>query len=148
TISQIATGDYDLVILTHDHLDLLQMKPETVQAYIQEEIRDLEAAKAAAQENNPKKDNRVVKVLEKAKLRLEAKLKEALDASKKDDAVFFEQTGIDQLFVDEAHKYKSLPVYTKQDRLKGVPNSRSDRAPAMQMRTMSPNFSSRNSSCS
>ncbi|MDE2097707.1 MAG: hypothetical protein KGL39_10700 [Patescibacteria group bacterium] len=135
TISRIATGDYDMVILTHDHLDLLQMKPETVQAYIKEEIADLEAAKLEAAKADPSKGNKVVKQLEKAKAKLEAKLEEALDASKKDDAVFFEETGIDHIFVDEAHKYKSLPVYTKQDRLKGVPNSRSDRATAMQMRT-------------
>jgi N12 class adenine-specific DNA methylase len=135
TISRIATGDYDIVILTHDHLDLLQMKPETVQQYINEEIDELEAAKTASMELNPKKDNRVVKALEKAKQRLQARLAEALDASKKDNAIYFEETGIDTLFVDEFHKYKSLMVYTKQDRLKGVPNSRSDRATAMLMRT-------------
>lgn len=135
TISRIATGDYDMVILTHDHLDLLQMKPDTVEKYIRGELEELEAARAASAAENPKRDNRVVKALEKAKLRLEARLKEALDGSKKDDAVYFEETGIDHLFVDEAHKYKSLPCYTKQDRLKGVPTSRSDKATAMQMRT-------------
>lgn len=135
TIAQIATGDYDLVILTHDHLDLLQMKPDTVKGYIQEELDELEAAKSAAEaEGGNKRGNRVVKALEKAKERLTAKLQEALDATKKDDAVYFEETGVDQLFVDEFHKYKSLPVYTKQDRVKGVPTSRSDRATAMQMR--------------
>lgn len=36
--------------------------------------------------------------------------------------------------VDEAHKYKSLPVYTAQ-RMKGIPTSRSDRATNMMMRS-------------
>lgn len=71
--------------------------------------------------------------INKAIANLEAKLEKALDSAK-DDAVFFEETGIDQLFVDESHYYKSLPVYSKQQRMKGIPKSRSDRATAMQMR--------------
>lgn len=135
-ISQMATGDYDMVILTHDNLNMLQMKPETTARFIKEELDELEAAKLSAEaEGGNKKGNRIVKALEKAKENLEAKLKEATDSAKKDDAVFFEETGIDHLFVDEAHKFKSLPVYTKQDRVKGIPSSRSDRATNMLMRT-------------
>jgi N12 class adenine-specific DNA methylase len=135
TAARIATGDYDLVIMTHDNLDMLDMSKETVKAYIEEEIDELETARLAAAAADGKKSNRVVKELEKAKARLETRLKDALDEETKDDAVTFEQTGIDFLFVDEAHKYKSLPVYTKQDRIKGIPNSRSDRATSMAMRT-------------
>src|ERR1041384_2627940 len=135
TVSRIATGDYDMVILTHDNLDMLPMKPETVQAFIKREIEELEQAKAVAQEEDDRKDNKVVKQLEKAKAKLEARLQDAIEGSKKDNAVFFEETGIDQLFVDEAHKYKSLPVYTSRTRIKGIPTSRSDRATNMLMRT-------------
>jgi len=77
----------------------------------------------------------VVKRLRKAKENLEAKLKDALAEERKDDAVYFEDLGIDQLFVDEAHRYKSLPCYSKMGNIKGVPNSRSDRATGMQMMT-------------
>lgn len=135
TISRIATGDYDLVIMTHDHLDLLQMKPEVVQQYIQEEIDELEEALEASREASGKTNTRAATALTKAKERLQARLEEAIKAGEKDDAVFFEETGIDQLFVDEAHKFKSLPCYTKQQGLKGVPTSRSDRATNMLMRT-------------
>lgn len=136
TISKIATGDYDMVILTHDHLDLMAMRPETVQKYIREELSELEAAyEAAWEESGNDKNDRVVKQLGKAKENLEAKLKEALAVEKKDDAIHFEDTGIDHMFVDEAHRYKSLPVYTKMRGLKGVPTSRSDRATNMLMKT-------------
>lgn len=101
TIARIATGDYDMVLLTHDHLDLLQMKPEVVEAHIKGETAEIEAAIVASQKDNPKKNNRIVTQLNKAKARLEKVLNEALDASKKDDAVYFEETGIDSLFVDE-----------------------------------------------
>lgn len=134
TIAQMATGDYDMVIMTHDQMDLLGMRPETQQTYINEELAELEAAKAAAWADDPKKTNRVVKALEAAKAKLESRLREVIDSAGKDDAVHFEETGIDQIFVDEAHRYKSLPVYTHGERVKGVPQTRSDRATNMLMR--------------
>ncbi len=134
TIAQIATGDYDLIIMTHDNMNMLKMKPETQQKYINEELAELRAAKIAAQKEDHKGSNKnIVKNLQKAEENLEAKLKDIL-AKAKDDNVHFEDLGIDQLFVDEAHKFKSLPVITKGDRVKGVPNGRSDRATSMLMR--------------
>ncbi|HZS48401.1 MAG TPA: helicase-related protein [Blastocatellia bacterium] len=134
TIAQVATGDWDIVICTHDNLDMLPMRPETQGEFIRQEIRELDLAMDQAGEDG-KKGNRIVKRLAKAKLQLEERLKEALEGSRKDNAVYFEETGIDFLFVDEAHRYKSLPVYTKRDRVKGIPTSRSDRATNMLMRT-------------
>ena len=135
TISKIATGDYDIVIMTHDHLNLLPMKPAVIQGYIESELAELEAARLEAYKANPKKDNRIVKALEHAKDKLETKLKTLLEAKPRDDAVFFEETGIDSLFVDESHKFKSLPIVTKQQQVKGIPTDRSERATNMHMRT-------------
>jgi N12 class adenine-specific DNA methylase len=144
TIARIASGDWDMVILTHDNLNMLPMKKEVEQGFIQREIDELESVLRAVEDEEAghsggrrgKSDNKLVKQLEKAKARLEERLHEAL-AGKRDDAVTFEETGIDALFVDEAHKYKSLPVYSKHQRIKGIPTSanRSDRATMMAMRT-------------
>ncbi|EGG89911.1 hypothetical protein HMPREF0491_02939 [Lachnospiraceae oral taxon 107 str. F0167] len=54
-----------------------------------------------------------VKQLEKTKKSLEAKLKKLNDDYKKDDVVTFEELGIDKLFVDEAHSYKNLYLFSK-----------------------------------
>lgn len=135
TVARIATGDYDLVVLTHDNLDMLPMHPDVVRDFVNRELDELEAAIRASKEEDASKGNKVVKQLEKAKAKLEARLKEAIEGSKTDDAVYFEHTGIDYLFVDEAHKYKSLPVYSSRQRVKGIPTSRSDRATNMLMRT-------------
>lgn len=129
-VAQMATGDYDLIILTHDNLDMLPMYPETRAKYIKEELKELEETIYAAALNSGKDSNRLVKTLEIAKAKLEADMLEILEKNK-DDAVNFEETGIDFLFVDEFHKYKSLKVYTKQDRVKGIPQTRSDRATNM-----------------
>ena len=135
TVSQIATGDWDLVILTHDNIDMLPMRPANVERFIREELDELETVKMAVAETE-KRGSRFVKALEKQKERLLARLEEAIAGGKgSDDAVTFEESGIDFLFVDEAHKYKTLPVYTQQDRIKGVPTGRSDRATTMYMRS-------------
>jgi N12 class adenine-specific DNA methylase len=137
TVAQIATGDWDMVILTHDHADMLPMMPEAMERFIRDEIADLDYCidLVAAEGNDNKGDARVIKRLEKMKERLEERLAAAIDNSRKDNAVFFEQTGIDFIFVDEAHKYKTLPCYTKRNRVKGIPSGRSDRATNMFMRT-------------
>ena len=74
-------------------------------------------------------DNRqIVKELEKAKKRLEAKLHKRADREAKDRTLTFEELGIDQLFIDEADSYKNLAYITKMTRIAGLPNSDSQRA--------------------
>lgn len=131
--ARIATGDYDIVVMTHDQLNGLGMRKETRVKYMREELAELEAAHAAAVAEEA--NGRAGKELKKAKENLEAKLQEAMKAEEKDDAVNFEDLGIDQLFVDEAHAYKRLPAYSKRRGLKGINNERSNRATNMLMRT-------------
>lgn len=139
TMNQIATGDYDMVIMTHQNLGMMRMRPETVQAFIQEELDEItdaiRAAEAEAIEKDEKpENNRIVKNLNKRKSKIEADLKAALAEDKK-DSVFFEDSGIDQLFVDEAHAFKTLPCYTRRGNVKGVPSGRSQRATDMFAKT-------------
>ena len=54
-----------------------------------------------------------IKQLEKTKKSLEARLDKLHKAERKDNVVTFEQLGVDRLFVDEAHSYKNLFLYTK-----------------------------------
>ena len=87
----------------------MKMTPEVVRGYIKEEIKELEEAKLEAMKKDKKGTGSVVKNLEKAKLALEAKLKAALDDTKKDDAIYFEESGIDHLFVDEGTSSRRYP---------------------------------------
>lgn len=129
TLHQIATGDYDLVVITHDNLENLRMKPETIQKFMEEEIQEVEDATLAAksaQTDDKRAQKNIVKKLEEKKKKLVEQLKKALDESSKDQ-VYFEDLGIDQLFVDEAHNFKSLPCHSR-EQIKGVPQTRSDKA--------------------
>lgn len=139
TLNQIATGDYDMIIMTHDHMDAMKMRPETTAKFIEEEIAELSdsilAAEAMAVEAGTKKqNNRIVKRLESQKMKLEESLKAALNEAGKDD-IYFEDSGIDTLFVDEAHNFKSLPCYSSRGQIKGIPSQRSQRATNMLART-------------
>ena len=56
-----------------------------------------------------------------------AKLKTLLD-SPKDDVVTFEELGVDQIIVDEAHMFKNLPMFSKIRNVAGINNSESKKA--------------------
>ena len=112
-MSRIATGNYDAVIVSHKSFELLPVSDETFTRFVDKQKEQLEEAirEAKAEKGDTR---RIVKELEKAKKRLEAKLKERADRERKDDAVTFEQLGIDRLFVDEVRPVQE-PRIRKQD---------------------------------
>lgn len=61
-----------------------------------------------------------IKQMEKTKKSLEARLAKLNDTSRKDDVVTFEELGVDRIFVDEAHYYKNLFLYTKMRNVGGI----------------------------
>ena len=65
-------------------------------------------------------ENYTVKRLEKKQAKLEEKLKRLNDQSRKDNVITFEQLGCDRLFVDEAHYFKNLFLYTKMRNVGGI----------------------------
>jgi N12 class adenine-specific DNA methylase len=133
-MSRIATGNYDAVIVSHKSFELLPVSDETFTRFVDKQKDQLEEAIREAKAE--KGDNRrIVKELEKAKKRLEAKLKERADRERKDDAVTFEQLGIDRLMLDEADLFKNLGFVSKMNRIAGLPNTESNRALDMYMKT-------------
>ena len=95
-MARIATGNYDAVIVSHRSFELLPVSDETFDRFVGRQMDQLEEAIYEARAE--KGDNRrIVKELEKAKKRLTTKLKERADREHKDDAVTWEQLGIDRL---------------------------------------------------
>ena len=123
-MARIATGNYDAVIVSHSSFEKLPVSDETFERFVGKQIEQLEEAIYEAKAE--KGDNRrIVKELEKAKKRLDARSsRTAPTASSKDDAVTFEQMGIDRIFVDEADLYKNLGFTTQDD-----PHRRACRTP-------------------
>ena len=114
--AKIATNDWDVVIVRHDSFTKIPTSKATQEAYVQEQIQEVEQAiiEAAAEKNT-----NITKQLEKAKQNLDVKLK-SLAEMKKIDLLTFEEMGIDYLFVDEAHEFKNLRTFTKLSNVKGI----------------------------
>ena len=116
--SRIATGEYDAVILGHSQFEKIPISKERQEALLTQEI---EAVSCGIQELKRQGGERIsVKALEKMKKGLETKLKKLSDQSRKDDVVTFEELGVDRLFIDEAHYYKNLFLYTKMRNVAGI----------------------------
>lgn len=128
-MSRIATGDWDAVIMSDTQFRRLPLKPETEQEFIESEMKDIRSALDTEAEEQGK-STQTHKELQKALNRMETWLKESQDKSKQvsDDTIFFEDLGVDQLFVDEAQNFKNLRFTTRMSRIKGLPNTASDRA--------------------
>ena len=133
-MARIATGNYDAVIVSHRSFEFLPVSDKLFNRFIDDQVQQLENAILEAKAESGD-DRRIVKELEKAKKRLVAKLKKRADRESKDDALTFEELGVDQLFVDEADLYKNLFYTTKMSRIAGLPNSDSNRAFDMFMKT-------------
>jgi hypothetical protein len=128
-VSKAATGNWDAIVITHSSFELLPVHPDTESVFVQKEIDNYEDLIREAKADN---DRNITKQLEKAKEKLKAKLSELSNRDKKDTGIYFEETGIDFLFVDEAHLYKNLATPTKM-KGKNLPNASSASQRALDM---------------
>ncbi|HEY3915948.1 MAG TPA: DEAD/DEAH box helicase family protein, partial [Verrucomicrobiae bacterium] len=132
-MSRIATGNWDAIIVTHSGFEKIPMSDESKQEFFQTQIAELEIAILEQKAGN--QNSRIVKQLENAKKRLEAKLKTLAADEKKDNTLTFEELGVDRLFVDEAHYFKNLFYVSKMTRIAGLPQTASERAFDMFLKT-------------
>ena len=124
-MSRIATGNWDAVIVTHAGFEKIPLSRATQEEFFHGELRELTLA---VEQQRKEGDSRLIKQLERAKKKLEAKLKELAANEKKDDGLTFEELGIDYLVVDEAHGFKNLFYVSKMTRIAGLPQTASQRA--------------------
>jgi N12 class adenine-specific DNA methylase len=131
-LSRIATGDWDGVLITHSSFERIKLGDGFIEDFIQKQIDEIEQA---IRDANQSRGNRIVKELERAKKVWLARLTKLAAREKKDDVLTFDELGIDWLFVDEAHLFKNLYRFTKMTRVAGLPNSNSERAFDMFLKT-------------
>jgi N12 class adenine-specific DNA methylase len=123
--SRIATGNWDAVIVTHSGFERIPLSEEAQRNFFKEQLAELAKIKY---EHTDSDNVGLVKEIEKAKKRLETKLKDLSATGKKDNTLTFEELGIDRLFVDEAHYFKNLFYISKMTRIAGLPQTASQRA--------------------
>ncbi len=130
--ARIATGDYDAVIIGHSQFEKIPVSPER-------QVRTLEAQKAEIVEGIQEAKRQsgqqfTVKQMEKTKRSLDEKLKKLNNQERKDDVIYFEQLGVDRMFVDEADNYKNLYLYTKMRNVGGIAQTEAQKSSDMFMK--------------
>ena len=116
--ARIATGDYDAVIIGHSQFEKIPISQARQARLIEEQIEEITEGIEELTESHG--EHFSIKQLEKTKRGLETRLEKLRAEHRKDDVVTFEELGVDRLFVDEAHSYKNLYLYTKMRNVAGL----------------------------
>lgn len=130
--SRIATGDYDAVIIGHSQFEKIPLSLERQKRTIEEQIEEITFGIEALESENG--NYLSIKQLEKTKRGLETKLQRLNDRERKDDVVTFEELGVDRLFIDEAHYYKNLYLYTKMRNVAGISQTEAQKSSDLYMK--------------
>ena len=123
-MARIANGNWDIVLVPHSSFGLLGVSAERMQAVFDRWLFELEAAIKGADEMNVKQLEKVKAALQDKIDRLRAKAEDRAT----DNALTWEELGVDALFIDEAHAFKNLFFFTEIENVRGLSRSSSDRA--------------------
>ena len=116
--AKISTGDYDAIIMGHSQFERIPVSQERQEHLLKEQIWEIE--EGLAELKSSRAERFTIKQLERTKKSLEARLEKLNNNQRKDDVVTFEQLGVDRLYVDEAHSFKNLFLYTKMRNVAGL----------------------------
>ncbi|MBG1279317.1 SNF2-related protein [Lactococcus lactis] len=127
-ISRIATGNYNAIIIADSQFGKIAMSNNYQENYIRNQLFEARSMMEQADQ-----ESFTVKQAEKAVEALKARLKK-LQKEDTDTFITFEELGIDMLYVDEAHGFKNLAPFTQLENVKGVSNTRAEKAMDLMMK--------------
>lgn len=113
-LSKIATNNWDVIIMSHENYASIPHDPIFEAQIIQEELNEILIERSELSD-----DKKALAGLEKRIENLEARLQNLKDIPR-DNIVYFEQTGIDHIMVDESQQFKNLSYMTKQRNVAGL----------------------------
>jgi N12 class adenine-specific DNA methylase/phospholipid N-methyltransferase len=132
-VARVATGDWDAVVMTQSTFERLMLSPAVQREFIESMLREARMSLSLTSDSGAK---RSIKEIERRMKDYEAKLERLVENEKADETtVWFDELGVDHLFIDEAHAYKNLQKITKMPRIAGIPNTASQRAFDVYMKT-------------
>lgn len=120
-IANISLNDYDCVILSHEQYCMLPHTEEAERAVVNEQLWQLDniIEYLYGTGDTSQMTKRQIKALETRRKNLQARLEKRLDRNV-DREFCFENLGVDYLFVDECHQFKSLPYVTSYQNIAGL----------------------------
>lgn len=125
--ARIGAGDYDMVIVGHSSFGFIDIDPATEERYLDEELRiaydAVKEAEEAAERDGFTGWGKPMGVAQAERLvkKLEERLAKIRD-TKRDRLLTFEEMGIDDLTVDEAHEFKNLAYSSNLSGVSGMGN--------------------------
>ena len=131
--SKVALGDWDGIIIAQSSFAKIPISRERQIEKLREEIRNIEETVRRQWEEN-KMPHGAVKNLERIKKSRTAKLEKLMDDDKKDSHLLFENLGVDYLYIDEAHLYKNLFLFSKMNNVAGISNAASQKASDLKLK--------------
>lgn len=149
TMRRIANEDWDLIVIPHSLIDRMALSEDTLMEIAKEDIQALEdeAIEAAKEDNVDLKyedmddEDKMKKVrsttaknLVHQRNRIIKSIKDMANRASRDNAVFFEEMGIDTIIVDEAHEFKKPPLATRM-KMRGLNLGTSNRSIALRFLT-------------
>lgn len=108
--ARCATGDYDMVVMTHQAFTSLPVDPDTERFWIEKQKAELRGHLQGFGRYEEK--TKGAKAVARAVRSLEARLESLRYGAAKDDQVRFDQLGVDYIAVDECHAFKRLQIST------------------------------------
>jgi len=124
-LSRVATGDYDIVILPHSSFGFVGISPETELRYLEEDLQQaiqaVADAQAQAEEDGDSGWRKPLGVKEAERLvtNIENRMAKLREGAR-DRLLAFEQLGIDDLTIDEAHEFKNLFYSSRLTKVRGM----------------------------
>lgn len=106
-VARCATGDWDLVIMTHETFTSLPVPANVERAWLEDQLSELE--------NFARTEGYTGKRIASAVRSLEGRLKRLRSSTNDPKAITFKSLGLDYLIVDEADKFRRMPIVTRAD---------------------------------
>ena len=111
-LTKIKENDYDGIIMAYSSFDLIPISKSYIKETIEEEIVKLSKIL--------KNKNKATKQLKAKKDRLVKELEKYNNPKLSSEDIYFDELGINTLFLDEAHNYKNVPIETKINHVLGL----------------------------
>lgn len=135
--SKIAAGNYDAILCTHSQFSIGMPLSKEMQIQVLQEqmdevhvlLYDCSLVLEGMDDSDPNfcQMQYSERELKKKAKSIEEKIKKLMDTPH-DETVTFEDLGVDQIFIDEAHLFKNLAVQTKLRNVAGLTNAVSKKA--------------------
>lgn len=136
-LTAMRDGDYDAIIIGYSSLEMIPVSPQYQYDRVQKRIREVLDTERKMRENrsgaatgDQTKLRRVREKLEDRATMLENEIRRG------PKGIFFDQLGVDTLFLDEAHNYKNIPIDTKSDNVLGINKTGSPKCQEMMDKVM------------